>query len=64
MDGLPLARAELVGAGLIAFRAPFYQVLSLDPTPTTKAAPIVPAAPRAGEVRSAGDILKSIFETP
>ncbi len=31
MDDLPLARAELIGAGLIAFRAPYYQVLSLAP---------------------------------
>jgi hypothetical protein len=29
--GLAAARAELVRAGLIEFRAPLYQVLSLDP---------------------------------
>ena len=61
MDDLALARTELIGAGLIAFRAPFYQVLSLDPAPAMKALPIVPDAPRTGEVRSAGDILRSIL---
>jgi hypothetical protein len=56
------ARAELVAAGLIAHRSPFYQILSLDPKP---AAPPVPAAqPRAGEVRSAADILRAIMEVP
>ena len=60
MDDLALARAELIGAGLIAFRAPFYQVLSLDPT-ATKSVQVTPAPPRTGEVRSAGDILRSIL---
>lgn len=40
MDELRLrqARQDLIGVGLIAYEAPLYQVLSLDP----------PAAPRAG----------------
>jgi hypothetical protein len=57
---LRLARAELVAAGLIAFRRPFYQVLSLEPT---GAAPAAPAPqPRIGEVRSAGEILRAMME--
>lgn len=38
---LRLARAELVAAGLIAWRAPFYQVLSLEPGDGAAAAPSV-----------------------
>ena len=54
------ARAELVAAGLIAYRAPFYQVLSLEPKP---AAP-PPEPRRAGQVLSAADILKTLMERP
>ncbi len=56
------ARAELVAAGLIAHRPPFYQVLSLE---SGAAAPLAPAPqPRTGEVRSAADILRAIMEVP
>lgn len=56
------ARAELIAAGLIAHRPPFYQVLSLEPK---SAAPPAPTShPRAGEVRSAADILRAIMEVP
>ena len=56
------ARAELVAAGLIAHRSPFYQVLSLEAGP---AAPLAPAPqPRTGEVRCAADILRAIMEVP
>jgi len=54
------ARAELIAAGLIAHQAPFYQVLSLEPGPTAPSAP----QPRAGELRSAADILRTIMEVP
>lgn len=33
---LAAARAELIGAGLIAYRPPLYQVLSLDPPPAPR----------------------------
>jgi hypothetical protein len=59
---LRAARAELAAAGLIAYRHPFYQVLSLEP----KVAP-APAAvpePRIGEVRSIGEILRAMMEVP
>lgn len=59
---LRAARAELVAAGLIAYRCPFYQVLSLEP----KAAAVPAAAPepRIGDVRSIGEILRVMMEVP
>jgi hypothetical protein len=54
------ARAELIAAGLVAHRAPFYQVLSLEPGP---AAPLSASSPsRAGETLSAGDILRAMLK--
>ena len=48
---------RLIGAGLIAYEAPLYQVLALDaPSPT---APPAKAYPRgAGELRSLHEILR------
>ena len=62
---LRAARAELVAARLIAYRAPFYQVLSFEPA----AAAVVAVAakepePRIGEERSIGEILRSMMEAP
>jgi hypothetical protein len=59
---LRAARDELVGAGLIAWRRPFYQVLSLEGPPPRAAAsaPIAPA-PREGGVRRVGDILRALI---
>lgn len=54
------ARTELVAAGLIAHRPPFYQVLSLEPNPA--APPASTPQPRAGEVLSAADILRAMME--
>ena len=76
---LRAARGELVAAGLIAWRAPFYQVLSLEPgTPaafpaaasaTAASAPVVrpleiPALRTTGETRSIGDILRAMMKEP
>ena len=59
---LRAARAELVAAGLIAYRCPFYQVLSLEPK---AAAPVALAPePRIGEVRSIGEIFRAMMEVP
>ncbi len=63
MDDLAKARAELVVAGLIAFRTPFYQVLSLAPVAAQPFPAQQPAQPRMSEARSAGDILRSILKT-
>jgi hypothetical protein len=59
------ARAGLVRAGLVAFKAPLYQVLSLD-APTTAPAPPAqhprPAVRAAGELRSLRAILQQTLE--
>lgn len=57
------SRDELAAAGLIAYRAPFYQVLSLDPG-APPALPDAASGPRGGEPRSAGDILRSLLTLP
>ena len=59
------ARAELLAAGLIAWRAPFYQVLGLEAGPAAPPAPAAPPEPpRAGETLSAAEILKILNEAP
>jgi hypothetical protein len=59
------ARAGLVRAGLVAFQAPLYQVLSLD-APTTAPAPPAqhprPAVRAAGELRSLRAMLQQALE--
>jgi hypothetical protein len=59
---LRAARAELVAAGLIAYRSPLYQVLSLEPG-TAAAVATVPE-PRIGDVRSIGEIFRAMMEVP
>lgn len=60
------ARAGLVGAGLVAFQAPLYQVLSLDaPAPSVSAPEPSAPAPRvrpAGELRSLRALLQQTLE--
>jgi len=59
------ARAGLVRAGLVAFQAPLYQVLSLDAPATAPAPPAQhprPAARAAGELRSLRAILQQAME--
>jgi hypothetical protein len=52
------ARASLVNAGLIAYQAPLYQVLSLEPTLSPQ-----PEAPRSGQTLSISAILRQILES-
>ena len=52
------ARASLLRADLIAYEAPFYQVLSLQ-APSAKQEP----APRAGQALPLSAILRQILET-
>jgi hypothetical protein len=59
LEHLRAARAELLGAGLIAYRKPFYQVLSLDPQPVPSMTPPLPES-RKGEVCSLGDVLRAM----
>ena len=60
LDLLPLAsaRQQLELAGLIACQKPLYQVLAL-PEPSPR--PVVPAAPRSGQVQCVGDILRRVL---
>jgi len=55
------ARSQLVAAGLIAYQAPFYQILSLDPVqaPTQS-----PPPPRTNQTLSLSQILRQILEQP
>jgi hypothetical protein len=48
------ARSELIGAGLVAWQRPIYQVLGLDPEPA-------PRKPCRGAMRL-GDVLKQAME--
>jgi hypothetical protein len=52
------ARANLVNAGLIAYQAPLYQVLSLEPPLSAE-----PEAPRSGQTLSISAILRQILES-
>ena len=57
------ARAELVRAGLVAFQAPLYQVLSLDASPPVgEPEPSAPRARPASELRSLRAILQRAME--
>lgn len=58
-EALREARAELAGAGLIAWSRPFYQVLGLEPRADGAPAGQAPAA-RAGKVCSVAEILRSM----
>ena len=56
---LEQARTALLGAGLIAYEAPLYQVLALEPVTPTSPPPVRAAAERAaGELRSMREILR------
>ena len=54
------ARGELMQAGLIAYRRPFYQVLSLEPEEVGAMAPAVLPS-RTGGMRPVGDVLHSLL---
>jgi hypothetical protein len=52
------ARNDLVGAGLIAYQDPLYQVLSLEPTLDSE-----PTAPRTGQALPISAILRQMLES-
>ena len=58
-SALATARQQLVQADLIAYQKPLYQVLALPEDPRT---PTDATAPRTGQVRSLGDILRRAIE--
>ena len=51
-------REALVGAGLIAYEAPLYQVLALEPAAPTPPPVQVPSGRAAGELRTMREILR------
>ena len=63
LDGpaMASARRELIGAGLIAYQPPLYQVLALDPRPHPVATPDIDRR-EDGPPQSFGQILNQIME--
>jgi hypothetical protein len=55
------ARAQLVAAGLIAYRAPFYQVLSLDLLQAPVAGPPQAPPPRTSPGLSLAEVLRQMI---
>jgi hypothetical protein len=53
------ARQQLIGADLIAYRKPLYQVLAL---PEESKASVSSSAPRRGQTRAVGDILRRALQ--
>lgn len=62
LEQLRAARAELVQAALIAYRSPFYQVLSLEPH--NAPGPDLPlnSLPRTGQMLPLAEVLRSILQ--
>lgn len=58
--GLATARQQLIQADLLAYQKPLYQVLALPEDTGLPAA--ASAAPRTGQARSVGDILRRALE--
>jgi hypothetical protein len=58
-DRLAAARRQLIGADLVAYQSPLYQVLSLDPADP----PAPQADPRSGQPQSAADILRRVLQS-
>jgi hypothetical protein len=59
VPALSAARQQLLQAELIAYHQPLYQVLALPEDPRATAAS---TAPRTGQVRRVGDILRRVME--
>ena len=55
---LQQAREVLVGAGLIAYEAPLYQVLALEPSRPTPPSDRVPSARATGQLRAMREVLR------
>ena len=54
------ARRKLVGAGLIAYQHPFYQVLSLSGRTQTSAPMAAETDSRSGQLRSIAEVISSM----
>jgi hypothetical protein len=55
---LEQAREVLVGAGLIAYEAPLYQVLALEPATPTAPLARAPASRATGQLRAMRELLR------
>jgi hypothetical protein len=55
---LEQAREALVGAGLIAYETPLYQVLALEPSTPTPASAQDPSPRATGELRAMREVLR------
>jgi hypothetical protein len=55
---LEQARVALVGAGLIAYEAPLYQVLALEPSTPTPPLARAPSPRTTGELRAMREVLR------
>jgi hypothetical protein len=64
LETLRAARQELSAHGLIAFRRPFYQVLSLEPSASSPSHSMPTPEPRLGETKSMSEILRAILQEP
>ena len=63
MDQLESARSELIRSGMVAYRPPFYQVLSLDASDRGNTSCRKPEEKRSGETQSAAQILERILKS-
>jgi len=59
---LEQAREALVGVGLIAYEAPLYQVLALEPSRPTPPAVSAHSARATGELRAMREVLRQALE--
>ena len=57
------ARRELIRSGMVAYRSPFYQVLSLDPSGMSNPVTTKGEQQRSGETQSAAQILERILRS-
>jgi len=58
---LPEARRELIAAGLLAWEAPYYQVLALEEHPHSRQGR-QPGPPRSGQTLDIADILENALK--
>lgn len=63
MEQLDEARRELIRSAMVAYRAPFYQVLSLAGVRGEPTSGHCPEEPRSGQTQSAGQILERILKS-
>jgi len=63
IERLEAARSELIRCGMVAYRAPFYQVLSLEELSRENSSGRRPPEERSGQTQSAAQILERILKS-